>query len=250
MYLSIPMAKIKKFRKNLYLQEKTFNQPRNKNGRFAKKANPVIKATKKTNFKVKNNLKSFSTFGKSKNSKSKKLKNVFAYKISKQKTETKKKTKPLFTTSLYLKQLALLLSIFSLLYYTQRFLRFNGLNIIGLTTIFRNLNLFPDTNYQLMLTLNPTASYFLDFLFILMAIAVVLNFLVAFITLLSIREWFVPNLILSSFEAATILAILIVLFVFFEFNVFALLTYIGLFFMLAFAIMKIGTAIWNYIVKE
>jgi hypothetical protein len=152
--------------------------------------------------------------------------------------------------SFWLKVMSLILSIISVVYYTQRFLRFNGLNIIGLTTIFRNFNLFPDTNYQLMLTLNPSASILLNALFVVMAIVVLINLLTTFITVLSIRDWFLPNMIASLTEAGIIVTILTVLFIFFEFSVFALLTYLGLFFMLGFAMMKVGTTVWNYFIRE
>jgi cation transport ATPase len=152
--------------------------------------------------------------------------------------------------SFWLRVMSLILSIISVVYYTQRFLRFNGLNIIGLTTIFRNFNLFPDTNYQLMLTLNPSASILLNALFVVMAIVVLINLVTTFITVLSIRDWFLPNMIASLTEAGIIVTILTVLFIFFEFSVFALLTYLGLFFMLGFAMMKVGNTVWNYFIRE
>ena len=256
----------KSLQKNKYLQAKANAQLRDSFGRFIKRKKAIGKSIPSS----KKNLKKPSKVSKINLAKNKVIINqkpkltkqpaVTTKFVTQLKTEkvksnsleqkSKLKTKASINYSFWLKLLSLLLSVLSVGYYSQRFLRFNGLNIVGLTTVFRNLNLFPDTNYQLMISLNPTAGILLDFLFIVMAIVVVVNFLVALITMLSIREWFIPNLISSSLEAATILLILITLFIFFEFNVFALLTYLGLFFMLAFSIMKIGTTVWNYFVKE
>jgi hypothetical protein len=230
------MKKQQKNSKTKYLKQKASQQPRNPKGRFVKKTKPkVLKVKVRPPKKSVNKVNTFKVVDKPK-----KLKRVI------------KKTKKEDNTnySFWLKVMAFLLSVLSSAYYTQRFLRFNGLNIIGLTTILRNFNLFPDTNYQLLLSLNPVAAILLDTLFIAMAIAVVVNLLVSFVTLLSIRDWFFPNVLVSLIEAGIIVSILLVLFLFFEFNVYALLTYLGLFFMLAFAFMKIGTAVWNFFIRE
>jgi hypothetical protein len=229
---------MKKTQKTLKKESKKLKakpQNRDQKGRFAKKIKPkVLEVKVRPAKKSVNKINSFKVMAKPKNQK----------KIIK-----KIKKEDNTNYSFWLKVMAFLLSILSSAYYTQRFLRFNGLNIIGLTTIFRNFNLFPDTNYQLLLSLNPVAAILLDTLFIAMAIAVLVNLFVSFVTLLSIRDWFFPNVFVSLVETGIIVSILLVLFLFFEFNVYALLTYLGLFFMLAFAFMKIGTAVWNFFIK-